>query len=108
MGNKSPTNASGGAGGAAGAASHQPPAPKCSGEFHVQEDFEIECHNKHCCHGPNGGKIILCPACGKSQGRGRWLCRLCFLAEQNDKPDTDDIEIDTTTNDFQRTGIRLN
>ena len=105
MGNKSPRNANQGE---AGAASHEPPKPKCHGEFHLQSDFEIECHNKHCCHGIDGGKIIVCPACGKNQGRGRWLCRMCFLAEMNDKDDDDDVEIDTSTNGFQRTGIRLN
>ena len=33
---------------------------------------------------------------------------MCFLAEMNDKDDDDDVEIDTSTNGFQRTGIRLN
>ena len=106
MGNKSPTNASKAKQGEANAAPIEAPQvpstpkAKCHGEFHLQSDFEIECHNKHCCHGIDGGKIILCPACGKSQGRGRWLCRMCFLAEMNDKPDDNDMEIDTTTNDF--------
>ena len=105
MGNKSPRNASQGE---AGAASHEPPKPKCHGEFHLQSDREIECHYKHCCHGIDGGKVILCPACGKNQGRGRWLCRMCYLAEMHNNLD-DDMEIDTSvSNTFERNGIRLN
>ena len=97
MGNKTPKPA----------AQEEPP-PKCRGEFHLQADFEIECHNRHCRHGPNGGKIVLCPACGNNQGRGRWLCRMCYLAEMHNNLD-DDMEIDTTvTNNFSRAGIRLN
>ena len=106
MGNKSPTNARKAKQGEANAAPIEAPQvpttpkAKCHGEFHLKSEMEIECHNKHCCHGIGGGKIILCPACGKSQGRGRWLCRMCYLAEMNDKPEDDDMEIDTTTNDF--------
>ena len=86
-----------------------PPTPKakCHGDFHADE-HEIECCNKHCCHGPGGGKLLLCLACGRKSGRGRYLCRMCFLAEMNDKPDDEEQEIDTSTvNQFQRTGIRL-
>ena len=64
------------------------------------DDFEIECCNKHCCHGPDGGKLLLCRACGKKSGRGRWLCRMCFLAEMNDKEDDDNMEIDTSFSEY--------
>ena len=36
---------------------------KCHGDFHVKSEAQMECNNRYCNHGPNGSKIILCPAC---------------------------------------------
>ena len=108
MGNKSPRANNGAAGHVP--EPEVPSTPRCNGDFHVNGDIEMECHNKHCCHGKDGGKIIVCTACGKRNmaNKRRWLCRLCFLAEQNDETDNDAMEIDTEKREFSRTGVRLN